>query len=133
MVAAREGHLASQCVWPELRGLVKFHRLAGDLIKTGGGTDRGGRQLLSWALKAGVKREMTTVSYGTWSYNTPNEKQIWSGDLIERVQGSQLYGLGLDIGLTTGDLDEIVTHWKEWAERDDASIAMMHGEIIIQT
>ncbi|TVY50829.1 putative methyltransferase C1B3.06c [Lachnellula cervina] len=132
IIAAREGDLTSECVWPELPGLVKFHKLAGDLIKGGGGTDKGGRQLLSWALKAGVKREMITVSHSTWSYSTPKEKQIWSVALIERVQGSQLRGLGLKLGLTTGDLDEIVRHWTEWAERDDASIAMMHGEIIIR-
>lgn len=77
IIAAREGDLTSECVWPELPGLVKFHKLAGDLIKGGGGTDKGGRQLLSWALKAGVKREMITVSHSTWSYSTPKEKQIW--------------------------------------------------------
>jgi hypothetical protein len=37
------------------------------------------------------------------------------------------YGLG-----TENKLEEIAEAWEEWAKRDDASIAMLHGEILIQ-
>lgn len=37
------------------------------------------------------------------------------------------------MGLTTeDDLEEMARDWKEWADRDDASLAMISGEILIQ-
>lgn len=77
IVAAREGDLETECVWPELSGLLKFHKFAADTMKAAGGSATGGRQLLSWALKAGVKRDHITVSYSTWSYDTPSDKNSW--------------------------------------------------------
>jgi SAM-dependent methyltransferase len=77
IVAAREGDLATECVWPELPGLLKSNKLAGRLLGLSGGTDKGGRQLLSWALEAGVERKDITLSYGTWSYNAPDEREAW--------------------------------------------------------
>jgi hypothetical protein len=39
----------------------------------------------------------------------------------------------LNLGLTTeDDLEEMAKSWEEWAKRDDASLAMLHGEILIQ-
>jgi hypothetical protein len=41
--------------------------------------------------------------------------------------------VGLKSGLVTeNDLEEMAKAWEEWAGRDDASLAMMHGEILIQ-
>lgn len=41
--------------------------------------------------------------------------------------------VGLSTGLVTEDeLEEMAKGWQEWAAMEDASVAMMHGEIIIQ-
>jgi len=77
IIAAREGDLETECIWPELPGLIKFHKLAASMIKAAGGSATGGRQLLPWALKAGVEREKITLSYSTWSYDTPSDKKTW--------------------------------------------------------
>ena len=77
IVAAREGDLETECVWPELPGLLKFRKFAGDMMTAAGGSSTAGRQLLSWALRAGVMREHVTVSYGTWSYSTLDERRVW--------------------------------------------------------
>jgi hypothetical protein len=45
-------------------------------MTAGGGTPTAGRQLLSWALKAGVERSQITLSYGTSSYHTPSDRKI---------------------------------------------------------
>jgi hypothetical protein len=37
------------------------------------------------------------------------------------------FGLGSD-----DDFEEMARAWEEWAERDDASLAMLHGEILVQ-
>lgn len=77
IVAAREGDFETECVWPALPGLIQFYKLAAAMINAAGGTTTGGRQLLSWALKAGVQRGQVTVSYSSWSYCTSTDKKIW--------------------------------------------------------
>jgi hypothetical protein len=53
--------------------------------------------------------------------------------MVERVRGGRLREVGLKSGLVTeNDLEEMAKAWEEWAGRDDASLAMMHGEILIQ-
>jgi SAM-dependent methyltransferase len=75
IVAAREGDYESECIWPELAELSNFHKLMAGLMSAGGGTPTAGRQLLSWALKAGVERSQITLSYSTSSYHTPSERK----------------------------------------------------------
>ena len=77
VVAAREGDFRTECFWPELPGLVKFHNFILGFTKIAGGCPIAGRQLLSWALKAGVERNQITATYGTWYYNSPDEKKVW--------------------------------------------------------
>jgi 2-polyprenyl-3-methyl-5-hydroxy-6-metoxy-1,4-benzoquinol methylase len=154
MVAAREGDLETECVWPELSGLLKFHKFAADTMKAAGGSATGGRQLLSWALKAGVNRDQITVSYTTWSYDTPSDKESWGKSnecfqqnkkqvlmgilcsaqgLVGTVRGGRLRDIGVKAGFATeADLEEMAKAWEEWAKRDDSSLAMIHGEILIQ-
>src|ERR1700760_1231452 len=76
IVAAREGDYETECVWPELPELRKFHKLMAGLMGTGGGTPTAGRQLLPWALKAGVEPSQITPSYSSWSYHTPSDRKI---------------------------------------------------------
>jgi len=72
IVAAREGDYETESIWPELPGQRKFHTLMAGLMSAGGGTPTAGRQLLSWALKAGAEQSQITLSYGTTSYHTPS-------------------------------------------------------------
>lgn len=76
VIAAREGDVQTECFWPELEGLVKYHGLAVKLMDSAG-SSRAGRQLLSWALKAGAERDQITPTYGTWFYNQPADKKPW--------------------------------------------------------
>jgi SAM-dependent methyltransferase len=75
IVAAREGDYETECVWPELPELLKFHKLMAGLMGAGGGSPNAGRQLVSWALKAGVERSQITLSNSTMLYHTPNERK----------------------------------------------------------
>ncbi|RFU30478.1 hypothetical protein B7463_g5882, partial [Scytalidium lignicola] len=111
IVAAREGDLETECVWPELPGLAKFHKFAVGMMNATGGTSTGGRQLLSWALKAGAKQDQIT-------------RQWWSEF---EVAGCAKSGLA-----TENDFEDMAKDWEEWVQREDASLAMMHGEILIQ-
>ncbi|KAI0129628.1 S-adenosyl-L-methionine-dependent methyltransferase [Xylariales sp. AK1849] len=133
VVAAREGDFESECIWPESPGLLNFHSFIAKFIKISGGSPTAGRQLLSWALKAGVRRGQITASHGTWSYSTEHEKKVWAQAMVDSVQGGRMRKAGLDAGLITeDDADEMAQAWEEWASKDDAILSMMSGEILIQ-
>ena len=39
----------------------------------------------------------------------------------------------LQFGLAAeNDLEDMARAWEAWAERDDASLAMLHGEILVR-
>ena len=93
IVAAREGDFETECIWPELPGLTKFHKFAAAMMSAAGGTSTAGRQLVSWALKAGVERSQIALSYSTWSYSTPDDRKVW-GRLLT-LFGSSLGCVGI--------------------------------------
>ncbi|TAQ88912.1 hypothetical protein B7494_g2766 [Chlorociboria aeruginascens] len=157
IVAAREGDYETEGIWPELPELYKFHKLMAGLMSSGGGTPTAGRQLLSWALKIGVEPSQITLSYSTSSYHTPRDRKICckfhyptlllvaammagsngsvslAQGLCDQLRGGSLREKALKFGLgTENDFEEMAKAWEEWAKRDDASLAMLHGEILVQ-
>jgi SAM-dependent methyltransferase len=156
IVAAREGDYESECVWPELPELSKFHKLMVGHMSTGGGNPTTGRQLVSWALKTGVERSQIALSFSTSSYHTPSERKFCckfhnstlllaaekmtlmaavslAQGLCSQLRGGALREKALKFGLgTENDLEEMAKAWEEWEKRDDASLAMLHGEILVQ-
>lgn len=53
--------------------------------------------------------------------------------LCDQLRGGSLRDRALKFGLgTENDFEEMAKAWEEWANRDDASLAMLHGEILIQ-
>jgi SAM-dependent methyltransferase len=104
VVAAREGDRETEIIWPPLPGLKKWHeyvswpvsvicllsrdcgcfdiadlRVSFDskVAQVHGGTLTAGRQLLAWALEAGVKRNQIEVSYGTWLTSEEATKLVY--------------------------------------------------------
>ncbi|KAK5257449.1 hypothetical protein LTR40_009579 [Exophiala xenobiotica] len=133
IVAAREGDYESECIWPELAELSGFHKLMAGLMSAGGGTPTAGRQLLSWALKAGVERSQITLSYSTSSYHTPSERKTCSQGLCDQLRGGGMREKALKFALgTEDDFEEMAKAWEAWAKTDDAMLAMLHGEILVQ-
>ncbi|KIY03898.1 uncharacterized protein Z520_00590 [Fonsecaea multimorphosa CBS 102226] len=133
IVAAREGDYETECVWPESPELSKFHKLMAGMMSAGGGTPTAGRQLLSWALKAGAEPSQVTLSYSPSSYDTPSGRKICSQGLCEQLRGGGLRAKALKFGLgSEEDFAKMAKAWEEWAERDDSSLAMLHGEILVQ-
>ena len=156
IVAAREGDYETECVWPELSELIKFHKLMAGLMSAGGGTPTAGRQLFSWAVEAGADPSQITLSYGTSSYHTPSTRKYCckfhyptlllvvaimalmalfslAQGLCDQLRGGGLREKALKFDLATeNDFEEMAVAWEEWAKRDDASLAMLHGEILVQ-
>ncbi len=156
IVAAREGDYETEGIWPELPQLNKFHKLMAGLMGANGGTPTAGRQLLSWALKVGIEQSQVTLSYSTSSYHTPSGRKTLckfhyptlplvvavmalmamlslAQGLCDQLRGGALREKALKFGLGAGnDFEEMAKAWEEWAEKDDASLAMLHGEVLIQ-
>ena len=132
VVAVREGDYETECVWPELPGLTKFHKFVAASMGPGA-TSMAGRQLLPWALKVGVKREQIALSFSTWAYSSPSERKIWGQALVDRCRAGAFREKGLTLGVVTeDDFEEMTKAWEEWIDREDACVAMMSGEILIE-
>ncbi|KAI1100581.1 S-adenosyl-L-methionine-dependent methyltransferase [Jackrogersella minutella] len=133
VVAAREGDLETEVMWPPLPGMVKFHHdLEVKLITGRGGCATSGRQLLSWALRAGAKRSQITTSFGTWTYTEPEDRRLWASGMIGVALGPMVRENNIKAGITEAAMDEMREAWAEWMNRDDAVLAQLHGEIIIR-
>lgn len=53
--------------------------------------------------------------------------------MSELVRGGRMRGVALDAKLATEDeLEEMARDWDEWWAKEDASLAMMQGEVVIQ-
>lgn len=53
--------------------------------------------------------------------------------MVERVRGGRFRARGLEAGVVNeNDLDEMAKAWEEWPGKEDSSIAMLQGEIVIQ-
>jgi hypothetical protein len=53
--------------------------------------------------------------------------------MIKEIQGHRWRNAGIKAGITTEqDLDEMAKAWDEWSDSDEASLAMMQGEILVQ-
>ena len=52
---------------------------------------------------------------------------------MDAVRGGRLREKAIKSGLyTEDDLDQMSMAWEMWMKKDDASVAMLHGEILIQ-
>lgn len=77
VISLRETDMQMWCIWPEIPALLQFQEASIMTLEANGGHGKGGRQLLPWAMKAGVARESITVSFGTWCYSAPEDKKAW--------------------------------------------------------
>jgi hypothetical protein len=53
--------------------------------------------------------------------------------MVNLIRGGRARKFFLEAGLATeNDLEDMAKAWEEWKERDDTSLGMMQGEILIQ-
>ncbi|KAH6889278.1 S-adenosyl-L-methionine-dependent methyltransferase [Thelonectria olida] len=132
VVSLRESEMGMWAVWPELPPLLHFVDMAAKVMVANGGQDKGGRQLLSWVLQAGVAREDITASFGTWCYSQPEDKVVWAGAMSERLRDGQMREKAIERGLATQDeIEGMIRAWDEWSKQDDATLGIMNGEILV--
>ncbi|KAI0441368.1 methylase [Xylaria telfairii] len=130
IVAARESDIETQTVWPDSPGIVKSHQWVKAMMAHNGGSPTAGRQLLSWALKAGAERDQITHSFGTLWYSTDEEAHNWTRATVSQIyHGRAREGVEF---ITEQDFDEMAKAWEEWSDKDGGSLAMLQGQILIR-
>ncbi|KAK5137582.1 hypothetical protein LTR08_007877 [Meristemomyces frigidus] len=112
VVACRESADLHMSFYPKLPGITKFFDVLATTHNAAGGSSTAGTQLVSWAMKAGARREQITATMGAWCYSTPEERQMWGGTMIERLSNGAMRKKALDMNLVTeADLDDIARAW----------------------
>ena len=77
IVAIRETDMRTFVCWPDIKECYDAHLLIAKGIEHAGGSAEGGRQVISWALKAGVPRTSITQTFGTWTFSEPSDRKMW--------------------------------------------------------
>ncbi|KAH8901549.1 S-adenosyl-L-methionine-dependent methyltransferase [Thozetella sp. PMI_491] len=133
IVAAREGDTDTEAFWPPLPGLLKFHTdLEVKFMRARGSSSSSGRELVSWALKAnGGVRNKITSSFSAWSFSEPEDRKLWGKTSFAALFPS-VHPTRLLAGISEADMDEMRAAWIEWQDRDDATLTMLQGEIIMR-
>ncbi|KAK3177509.1 hypothetical protein K4F52_009706 [Lecanicillium sp. MT-2017a] len=153
VVSAREADLSTSCYWPDVGGLRDFHRVWLEIHEASGGSITAGRQLVSWAMKAGAKREQIKASFGTWCYSDLEDRRMWgtfkglrmlvhivtgltkcttADTMISRIENGGIRTKAISLGLASGgNLAKMADAWREWADYDNGTLGLLHGEVLI--
>ncbi|KAK5114062.1 hypothetical protein LTR85_010368 [Meristemomyces frigidus] len=133
VVSDKEGVLLTWSCYPDLPAISKFQEMLVATHKSAGGNCNAGTELVSWAMKAGARREQITATMSTWCYSTPDERRVWGGAMGERIKNGAMRMKATDLGLATEtELDDMGNAWDEWMATEDACFGLMNGEILIR-
>lgn len=128
-VSVRESDYHGFVWYPESASLTRWMELYQRIARSNGGEPDAGRMLLAWANEVGF----TDVTYtsSTWCHATPAERDHWGGMWAERVLESKLAEQALAGGFADrAELEDISAAWLDWAANPDATISLVHGEIL---
>jgi SAM-dependent methyltransferase len=128
VVAARDSDYAGFIWYPRLPELDEWLALYQRLARLNGGEPDAGRQVLSWARRAGFTDVRATSS--TWCYATPADRAWWGGLWADRIRHSALARQALSVGVEQSTLDRIAAGWHTWAAAQDGWISVPHGEVV---
>ncbi|KAK1775999.1 hypothetical protein QBC45DRAFT_395583 [Copromyces sp. CBS 386.78] len=85
--------------------------------------------------EASALREFILIEagFGTWCYSAPEDRKAWGESMIERLRTGHMRTKGLELGLTTEEaVEEMIEGWKEWMIREDATLGIVNGEVIVR-
>lgn len=128
-VSVRESDYHGFVWYPESQALNRWMDLYQRVARSNGGEPDAGRMLLAWAHEVGFAD--VTYTSSTWCHASPAERDHWGGMWAERVLSSKLGEQAVAEGFADrAELEEISAAWLEWAANPDATISVLHGEIL---
>ena len=129
VVAARDSDYAAMSWHPQLPELEEWRALYREVARASGGEPDAGRQLLSWAQRAGFSSVVPSAS--VWCFATDEDRAWWSGMWSERIVASAIAERAVAGGhATVADLHRISDAWRAWGAAPDAWYAVLHAEIL---
>ena len=131
LVAARDSDYTAFTYFPELPGMAEWKETYLRVARANGGEPNAGRQLHSWARKAGYEKDKVASSSSVWCFRSDAEIQWWSGLWADRIVASSFAETATKGGqCTMRDLERVSLAWRAWGKEEDAWFAALHGEII---
>lgn len=89
----------------------------------------GARHLLGWALDAGY--DDVTPSGDAWVFATPEDRDYWGGQWVDRALSSDFARQAVDYGFATvDDLQSFSQAFADWKDKPDGWFVIVHGELI---
>ncbi|KAK0488972.1 methyltransferase type 11 [Armillaria novae-zelandiae] len=131
IVAVRSSDVSATAWFPDVEGLNHSQSLYMTEARSLHVEPDAGRQLHSWAKKAGFRTDHLSLSTSTTLYSTTEEVAWWSGLWAERVLKSSFAETTIRGGFASWrDLTRISDAWRTWGEHEDAWYAILHGEML---
>jgi len=129
LVAVRDADFAGFVWAPREPALDRWLSLYHAVTARNGAEADAGRHLLAWVRAAGFSDATTTSS--TWTFAEPEARRWWGGLWADRVRSSDLAQQAVAYGLADREeLDRIAAAFLRWAEDDDATFIVPHGEVV---
>jgi ubiquinone/menaquinone biosynthesis C-methylase UbiE len=128
IVAVRDSDYHGFVWYPELPELDEWMALYQRMARANGGEPDAGRRLLSWALAAGFENVDATTS--TWAFTNPEDRAFWGGMWADRILKSALADQARASGVPEQQLKAISQAWRTWTATPDATISILHGELL---
>ena len=128
IVAVRDSDYHGFVWYPELPELDEWMALYQRMARANSGEPDAGRRLLSWALAAGFENVDATTS--TWAFTNPEDRAFWGGMWADRILKSALADQARASGVPEEQLEAISQAWQTWTATPDATISILHGELL---
>ncbi|WUJ72964.1 methyltransferase domain-containing protein [Kribbella soli] len=128
IVAVRDSDYHGFVWYPELPELDEWMALYQRMARANSGEPDAGRRLLSWALAAGFENVDATTS--TWAFTNPEDRAFWGGMWADRILKSALADQARASGVPEEKLEAISQAWQTWTATSDATISILHGELL---
>jgi len=129
LIAVRDVDYAGTICFPNLPGLRVWADVYDAVHRSNGGEPNAGRQLKSWAIRAGLNDISTSASI--WNFSDDADREWWGSMWEARVLQSAFADDALSKSLATQEvLQEISSAWRAWADSPEGWMAMPHGEIL---
>lgn len=129
IVAARDSDYSCFAWAPADPVLDRWNELYHQLARRNDAEPNAGIFLLGWAKQAGF--DDVTFTSSTWTYADPSARAWWGGLWADRALYSSFATQTVEYGLSNqAELEAIAAAWRRWADQDDATYIVVHGEIL---
>jgi ubiquinone/menaquinone biosynthesis C-methylase UbiE len=129
IVAVRDADYAAMTWHPDSPAMEDWRALYRRTARDNGGEPDAGRRLLEWARAAGLHDVVPSAS--VWCFATPEDRQWWGGLQADRITRSAIAEQVLSASTADREaLERMAAAWREWADKDTAWFAVLHGELL---